>query len=194
VQPLGRRLALANLWLFRPLVERQFLATPDMASLVHTTTAPTIFVAGDTENVLPAEARAIVNFQILTGDTIETVVERVRRTIDDPAIEVVPRPGGLVASPSAVSDVRGAAFAVVARTIRQTLGDGPPLIVPFLSRPTDSRFWAEAGSRAVFRFTPFVYERDWMARVHGTDERISVQSLAEGVGFYMQLIRNARTL
>lgn len=32
---------------------------------------------------------------------------------------------------------------------------------------------------------------DQMARAHGTDERISVQGLANGVGFYVQLVLNS---
>ena len=39
------------------------------------------FGAGDTENVLPTRARAIVDSQILTGETIEAVIARVKRTL-----------------------------------------------------------------------------------------------------------------
>jgi carboxypeptidase PM20D1 len=193
-QPFGRRLVLANLWLFGPLVRRQLLSSSDMATMVHTTTAPTVFNAGEVENVLPANARALVNLQLLTGDSIEAVVARVKKTIADPAIEVRPLPVGFATDPSPVSDVSGPAFAVLARTARQTLGETAPLIVPFLTGPTDSRYWCKANARHVFRFTPFLYERDWMSRAHGTDERISAQTLADGVRFYLQLIRNADAL
>jgi carboxypeptidase PM20D1 len=195
VQAFGRRLVLANLWLFGPLVARQLVAYPDMATVVHTTTAPTIFAAGDTENVLPSEARAIVNFQILPGDTVASVIARVTAVVADPATKVQVRPGGLiVAEPSPVSDVSGSAFHVLTKTVQQTLGETPPLIVPFLTGPTDSRYWAKGGARNVFRFTPFSYEKDWMLRAHGADERISVRALADGVGFFRQLILNAETL
>jgi carboxypeptidase PM20D1 len=86
------------------------------------------------------------------------------------------------------------AFAIIARSIRQSVGPNPPLVVPFLTGPTDSRHWSAAGAKNVFRFTPFAYEQDWMSRAHGTDERISVQALADGVRFYVQLIRNAEGL
>ena len=194
VQAFGRRLVLANLWLFGPLVTRQLASSPEMATTVRTTIAPTIFNAGDTENVLPARARAIVNFQILTGDTIEAVVARVNRTIADSSVKVALLPEGFATSPSAVSDVTGPAFTAVAKAVQQTLGERPPLIVPFLTGPTDSRFWSKAKTRNVFRFTPFLYEKDWMSRAHGSNERISVQTLAAGVPFYSQLIRNAEAL
>jgi len=195
VQPYGRRIALANVWLFRPFLVRRFLADPRMATLVRTTTAPTIFHSGTTENVLPEEARAVVNFQILPGDTIQGVVERVRTIIADAAVTARPLPGGSVRSePSPVSDVDGPAFASVAKSIRQASPGKAPVVVPFLTGPTDSRHWSAEGARNIFRFRPFPYEQDWMARAHGSNERISVQGLADGVGFYMQLIRNSDRL
>lgn len=105
-----------------------------------------------------------------------------------------PLPVAFATDPSPVSDVSGSAFAVLAKTARQTLGETSPLIVPFLTGPTDSRYWSKANVRNVFRFTPFLYEWDWMSRAHGTDERISVQAFADGVRFYLQLIRNVDAL
>jgi len=193
-EPFGPRLVLANLWLFRRLVVSQLLGDPKMATLVRTTTAPTIFNAGNTDNVLPSEAKAVVNFQILPGDTINGVLERVKAVIADPMVGVRLLPGGIESEPSPISDVSGLAFAMIAKSIRQSVGPNPPLVVPFLTGPTDSRHWSADGAKNVFRFTPFVYEPDWMSRAHGTDERISVQTLADGVRFYVQLIRNAEGL
>ncbi|MDN5004402.1 M20/M25/M40 family metallo-hydrolase [Bradyrhizobium sp. GCM10027634] len=192
-QPFGTRLVMANLWLFRPLVIHQLLSDPRMATFVRTTTAPTVISGGNTENVLPDEAKAVVNFQILQGDTINSVLERVREVINDTMVEVRLL-SGIQSDPSPISDVSGPAFAAIAKSVRESIGPNPPLVVPFLTGPTDSRHWSATGARNVFRFTPFAYEQDWMLRAHGTNERISVQALADGVRFYTQLIRNTEGL
>ena len=85
--PFGERVVFANLWLFGPLVAREMAQRPQTNAIIRTTTAPTIFDSGVKENILPASARAVVNFRILPGDTVATVVEHVRRTIDDPTID-----------------------------------------------------------------------------------------------------------
>ena len=189
-QPFAVRVALANPRLTAPLIIGKLLANPRTATLVRTTTAPTIFHAGTTENMLPSEARAIVNFQILSGDTTTSVLEHVKKVIADPGVHLRSAPAGFYSEPSIVSDTSGPAFAALAKSIRQTLGATPPLVVPFLTGPTDSRFWCLAGAKNVFRFTPFKYEKDWMARAHGVDERIAVDALTDGVRFYAQLVRN----
>ena len=71
-----------------------------------------------------------------------------------------------------------------------SLEQTPPLVVPFLMGPADSRYWSAAGTKNVFRFTPFRYRNDMMSRIHGTNERISVRGFVDGVRFYIQLIRN----
>ena len=165
-----------------------------MATLVRTTTAPTIFNSGTTDNVLPAEARAVVNFQILPGDSVEGVIERVRTVIVDSAVTVQPLPGGGAVRTLPGFRRRGSGVRCGRESIRQAARGKTPLVVPFLTGPTDSRHWSTGGARNVFRFTPFPYEKDWMARAHGTDERISVQGLANGVGFYVQLIPNSERI
>jgi carboxypeptidase PM20D1 len=72
--PYVQRMAVANLWLFGPLVERQLAAAPSTNASIRTTTAPTIFQAGVKDNVLPASARAVVNFRILPGDSVGSVL------------------------------------------------------------------------------------------------------------------------
>ncbi|HLL10401.1 MAG TPA: M20 family peptidase, partial [Rubrivivax sp.] len=69
--PFGQRLALSNLWLLRPLVERQLGQGGGATNaMLRTTTALTIINAGNKENVLPGRAEAVVNFRILPGDTV----------------------------------------------------------------------------------------------------------------------------
>jgi len=66
----AKRLAIANLWLFDPLVRKQLAASPLTNAAIRTTLAPTLFHAGVKENVLPTQASAVVNLRILPGDTI----------------------------------------------------------------------------------------------------------------------------
>ena len=80
------RVVLSNLWLLEPLVRMQLEKAPQTAAAIRTTTAPTIFRAGDTENVLPGRAQATVNFRLLPGETEASVIARVKSVIADDRI------------------------------------------------------------------------------------------------------------
>ena len=55
---------------------------------VRTTTAVTQIEGGTKDNVLPAKARAIVNFRVLPRDTVEGVLANVRKVVDDERVHV----------------------------------------------------------------------------------------------------------
>jgi len=188
----GPRFALANLWLTRPLVTRALLSRPLTAAVLRTTTAPTIFNAGNKDNVLPPTARAVVNFRIKPGETVASVTGHVRALIADPEVKVSVL--GFSSDPSPVSAIDGPAFQAIRRTIGETLGDAPPPVLPFLVMGgTDARYWSRQ-SNAAYRFSPFLMEEDATKRAHGTDERLSIDSFVKGIRFYVQLIRNAQAL
>src|SRR4051794_6659318 len=72
------RVVLSNLWLFKPLLLREFAKSGPTEAMVRTTTALTIFNAGDKDNVLPGNAEATVNFRLIPGDTQGSVIDHVR--------------------------------------------------------------------------------------------------------------------
>lgn len=183
-----RRLAIANLWLFEPVVTRLLLQDARAAAMMRTTTAATIFHAGTKSNVLPPEARAVINFRIGPNDTIDSVTTRVKAIIADPEIAV--QTVGFRTEPSPVSDPKGAGFRHVAATIRETLGRQTPLVAPYLViGGTDARYWSGLSTQ-VFRFNPVPAEPDVTTRAHGTDERVSVAGFVGAVRFYVRLIGN----
>jgi carboxypeptidase PM20D1 len=182
------RLVLANLWLFGRLVKEQMARSPLTNAVIRTTLAPTLFHAGVAENVLPAGAAAVVDLRLLPGDTIAGAVDQVRRVIDDPRINITPLP--LQTEPSPVSAVSGPGFALLARTIRQTLGD-VPVAPALLVAATDSRHYARL-TENVFRFLPITIGPADAARYHGVDERIAARDYERLVRFYAQLIRNSQ--
>lgn len=190
--PFSRRLVLNNLRLFRPVVTKVLLADPRSASMLRTSTAATIFNAGNKDNVLPPEARAMVNFRIRPGETVEEVRQRVVNVIADEQVRVTIE--GFRSEPPPASPTDGEAFAVVSRSARQTLGETEPMVLPFLLMgATDARYWS-AHARPVYRFNPFPMEEDAMKRAHGTNERVSKTGYVNGIRFYVQLIRNAQSL
>jgi carboxypeptidase PM20D1 len=184
---LGYRLVFANLWLFEPLVTRVLGRTPEAASMIRTTTAATIFQAGVKDNVMPGRARAVVNFRILPGDTIQSVLDHVRGTVADDRVRVSALPNERAPSPT--SRVDSEHFALLARTIREVFPG--TVVAPYLMvAAADARHFQEL-TKDVYRFMPFRLSRNDLEGVHGTNERVSVKGLAEAVGFYVRLIRNA---
>jgi carboxypeptidase PM20D1 len=180
------RLVLRNRWLFDPVLRASLRREPPQAALLHTTTAPTMLRAGVKDNVLPTEARAIVNFRILPGDTVASATEHARRAIADPAIElrVVE-----AREPSPASDPASESYRTLSRTIRQVFpgaGVAPALVLG----GTDSKHYADVAAQS-FRFAPLRLAPEDLKRVHGTDERVAIDSYLDLVRFFVQLVKNA---
>ena len=184
---LPQRLALANLWLFDPLVRNTLAASPLTSAVMRTTLAPMLFNAGMNEYILPTKASAVVNLRILPAETIAGATEHVRQTIDDPRVKIAALPIGV--EPSAVSDIEAPSFQLIHRTIRQAIPEA--LVAPaLLVAGTDSRHYA-ALTKNIYRFLPITLRPDDARRYHGINERISFQDYESCVRFYLQLIRNS---
>jgi carboxypeptidase PM20D1 len=183
-----KRLALANLWLFDPLVRKQLASSPLTNAAIRTTLAPTIINSGVQENVLPTRAVAVLNLRILPGETIAGTIEHVRKAIDDPKVQLTPLP--VRVEPSSVSDTQAQSFKLLHRTIRQIAPEA--IVAPsLLVAATDSRHYA-ALTRNIYRFLPITLRPDDAKRYHGVDERISIDDYERCMRFYAQLIRNSQ--
>ena len=201
--PYPMRIGLANLWLFGGVVQRRLSATPSTNAMIRTTTAPTVIHAGVKDNILPRQASAVVNFRILPGDTVQDVVEHVRRVVADegiklrgfnetalPAVSSAAAPveqdwGGRATSP--ICDADGPAFQLLAHTVRQVFPEAA--VVPALVLgATDSRYYAPICDQ-ILRFMPVRYSQGDLGRAHGVNERLSLKNCGDMVRFYMQWVR-----
>ena len=115
------RVVLSNLWLFKPLLLREFEKSGPTEAMVRTTTALTIFNAGDKDNVLPGNAEATVNFRLIPGDTQASVIDHVRNTIANDRISIKPFPGNT--DPPPVTATASPSFQMLNRTIREIFPD-----------------------------------------------------------------------
>jgi carboxypeptidase PM20D1 len=181
------RVALSNLWLFKPLLLREFEKSGPTEAMVRTTTALTIFNAGDKDNVLPGHAEATVNFRLLPGDTQASVTDHVRSTVGNDRIAIKPFPGNT--DPPPVTGTASASYQTLNRTIREIYPD--VIVAPGLMiAATDSRHYAGITDN-IFRFSPVRANSDDLKRFHGTNERLSIEGYADMIRFYRRLIENS---
>ncbi|TVR79597.1 MAG: M20/M25/M40 family metallo-hydrolase [Saprospirales bacterium] len=181
------RTVFANLWLFEGLVIRQLLSDPIMASMVRTTTAPTIIRAGDKENVIPGLAEVIVNFRLLPGTTANDVIDHVSRVLNDDRFEIEKL--GFYAEPSPVSSTESEAFHAIATSILEIFPDAT--ITPnLMNAVADARHYTTIAEN-VYRFAPYVITEEYLSTIHGTNERIPIEGLQKIPNFYERLIINS---
>jgi carboxypeptidase PM20D1 len=182
------RVALSNLWLFGPVVQKQLEAAASTNAMLRTTTALTIVNAGNKENVLPGRAEATVNFRILPGDTKEQVMAhmqtQVGAAVGADKFELYALPGAGDASKVAPTD--SAQYRMLNKTIREVFPG--VLVAPGLMvAGTDSKHYGDISDH-IFKFSPVRANAEDLKRFHGTNERLSTANYAESIRFYHRLL------
>ncbi|MDP3859542.1 MAG: M20 family peptidase [Stagnimonas sp.] len=180
------RLAVANAWLFEPLLVNQIAATPSGAALLHTTMAPTMLEGSPKENVLPQAAIARINFRIHPRDSAAGVMARVRAAVHELPVELDWE--GQPNEPSPVSSTRSPAWQVLAELAAEA--SGAPVAPALVLGGTDSRVMSGI-AQDVYRFMPVRMRLDELGMIHGTNERLSVDNLDRMAEFYRRLIERA---
>jgi len=156
---------------------------------IRTTLALTGISAGGTENVIPNEATATVNFRLKPGDKIEEILAPLRRLSDRYGAKVETFESR-EASP--VSDPGAPAFSALVSAIGAVMPD--VVCAPCLTlNGTDSRHYEDI-VRNQFRFLPVRAKPEDLKRIHGTNERIAIANYAEMIEIYAELIRRVDNL
>jgi carboxypeptidase PM20D1 len=181
------RIALSNLWLFGPIVQKQLEAGASTHAMLRTTTALTIVNAGNKENVLPGRAEATVNFRLLPGDSQADVMAHVKQTVASDRFELVVLPGAT--EPSKVAPTSSASYRLIERTVRE-LFPGTVVAPGLMVGGTDSQHFADVSDH-IYKFSPVRARPEDLPRFHGTNERIALANLAELIRFYHRLVEQA---
>jgi carboxypeptidase PM20D1 len=192
------RLVTRNLWLFGRLLGPAFKWLPEIDAMTRTTTAPTMLDAGIKDNVQPTEARAVVNFRLLPGFSVEAARTRIAALVG-PDVEV--RALSANEASAAPSSMSGAGWQLLNASIQQAwhdVGGGlSPLagdrltVAPFLVMGgTDLKHY-ERIAKDQYRFGFLPMAKEDFRRLHGIDERVAVEALLGNIAFYHHLLRNA---
>ena len=184
--PFYARVLFANKWLFKGILLNIYKRSASGNAMVRTTTAPTIIGAGIKDNIIPTKAEAVVNFRILPGETSSDVLSHVKNVINDLRVKISPI-YEVLSEPTPVSPTDAKGFNYVFTTLRQIFPEAVVATTMTLGS-TDSRHFAVVTNN-IYRFVPNTLRAEDITRLHGLNERISIDDYKKGIGFYYQLIK-----
>lgn len=182
------KMAIANQWLFKPLLISEFAKTPAGAAMLHTTTAPTMLSGSPKANVLADTAEAVINYRFLPGDPPDAALARARAAIenaDDISLEWL---DGEEKPASPVSSTQTEGWAILAALASEegTIPVAPSLVVA----ATDS-YHLNNVSADTYRYQPLVLGLDETAMIHGVNEHMTLENYRRMITFYARLILTA---
>jgi acetylornithine deacetylase/succinyl-diaminopimelate desuccinylase-like protein len=148
---------------------------PVLDALLRNGISATIVQGGIRTNVIPTEAAATLNVRTLPGQSIDGVVARLQRAVNDALVDIAVTDRG---EDSPASDFHSPMFAAIRES---ALALDPSLtVVPYMSTgATDSARLRNWGMQA-FGLLPFPMNQDDEDRMHGNDERVSLAGLDFG--------------
>lgn len=180
------RLVVCNLGLMKPLVTRIMTLIPPAASLVRTTTGVTMASGSPASNVLPQKATINVNFRIMPGMTVADVEKHLHKVIRNKKVEIKVLTEK-AKEPSKISPTDSEAFKVLASICKDM--NPKAVIAPYLVMGGTDACRYEAVCDNIYRYSPFLVSTSLLLTTHGTNERIPVSSLSDGVAFFKRYIR-----
>ena len=159
-------------------------ASPLWNAMLRDTIAPTVLTAGVANNVIPAEARANLNVRLLPGDTIDVVLNELKKLLNDPQVRLELQPNaGLAAPPSSLeSDF----YAVISKVVTQEFGGAPAL--PFQSTWLTDSAQLRLHNVQAYGLVPFPLAQEDLRRMHGDDERIPLAAFDKGVEVLAKIV------
>ena len=165
---------------------QRFLAetNPMWNSMMRDTIAPTILQAGFRGNVIPSEAHAVLNIRLLPGDTIDVLVNELKKLVNDPQVHFEIAPEGGLAAPN--SSLENNFFSLITRICAQEFGGVP--VIPFMSTGATDSAQLRLHNVQAYGLRPFPINETDDARVHGDEERLPLASLPKGVDLMVRIV------
>lgn len=182
------KMLLSNLWLFKPIISWVLSLKPNTNALVRTVGAVTRFDAGIKDNIVPASARAVVNYRIHPSESVAEVIDFGKKVIQDERVQIHVK---YSMEPSHTSPYGDDSFGyhTIKNSIREVFED--VIVVPsVMFANTDTRHYKEL-TKGIYRFSPGYLQPEMLSMIHGYNERISVWNYEKVVNFYHHVILNS---
>jgi acetylornithine deacetylase/succinyl-diaminopimelate desuccinylase-like protein len=164
---------------------------PRHASMLRSSISPTIIEGGYRINVIPSEARALLDTRLEPTEDPELLLDQVRRVIDDPAIGVAWAPRNV--RPAGTSQLDTEAFRVIEANVARHYDT---VTLPTMSTGATDMAYLRARGIQCYGIGPAVDVEDGPKGfgAHSDQERILEQELYRFVRFHYDVVTDlART-
>jgi acetylornithine deacetylase/succinyl-diaminopimelate desuccinylase-like protein len=164
---------------------------PLLHAIMRNTIAPVFLNAGFRGNVIPGSADATLNFRTIPGTNTDELISEMKAVINDPNVDVTLALGKGMPGGSATY----AALLKAARDMKPSTKDselfralvkqsnaifpGVPVTTYLFQAGTDAGAWRSRGI-PVYGIYPYPISAEDLTRMHGNDERVSIESLQQG--------------
>jgi len=157
--------------------DREISRDPLLHALMRNTLAPVLMSAGFRGNVIPGSAEATINARLIPGTKPEDIVRELERVIGDSTVDVRASNTVLWAQGLAPSSENTDLYRALEKSARQQFSAA---VTPYLFQAgTDAPTWRSRGI-PVYGIYPYPIDAEDLTRMHGNDERVSVESLRQG--------------
>ncbi len=156
---------------------------PRMHSIQTNSISLTTLNAGVKHNVIPATAEATLDIRLIPGYDPEQFIGEITEVIADEKIEIE----RVFVSASPASPMDTELYAIMTREAKRVVEDA--IVLPGVSTGfTDSRVFRRRGITA-YGFVPTLTATEDQGRVHGNDERLSIENLRLGMQILHHTVR-----
>jgi len=179
------RVIFANMWCFGWVLDILCKKSGgEINALMRTTVAFTMMEGSSVSNVIPPEAAMVSNIRLNPADSMASALEYIKKTVNDPNVEISILRGN---EPSRISATDCPGWAKVASSVASTWKG--TLVSPYLMfQCSDSRHYGRISDR-VYRFSAMDLTKEERGTIHGHNERIRLETIRKSAEFYIRLIK-----
>lgn len=178
------RMTIANQWLLEKPLLRALEKNPATNALVRTTTAVTMAKGSDAPNVLSSSAGITVNFRILTGQSVEMVVNHVKDICADYDVDIQV---GTAREPSNLSSEDTRAFRAIKNSITKLYPEAS--VASYITLTATDAQKYETVSENVYRLMPVYINEYEQHTIHNDNEYISLENYGKMIAYYKDIMQ-----
>lgn len=178
------RMAVANQWLFKPMLLKTFSKEPATNALIRTTTAVTMAKGSDAANVLSSVSEITVNFRLLPGDTVDDVIAHVEKLCDGYDVRIENFSSREASGISPV-DTRG--FEIISEVLADIYPQAKA--TSYITIGGTDAYKYQIVSDNIYRFMPLFLNEYEQRVIHNENESITIDNYGKLVYYFREVMR-----
>lgn len=183
------KMAIANQWAMKPLLLKSLTKSPASNALVRTTTAITMAKGSDAPNVLTSVSDVTVNYRILPGNTVEEVIQHVKKICQgyDVELDIIS-----AREASAVSSDKTRGFEIIKQSLAQLYPDA--IVTPYITIGGTDAYKYQIVSDNIYRLMPVLVNKYEQRLLHNEGEQLSLENFGKMIWFFRNIMQNYQTV